>query len=262
MVDKGKVLEKVTDQEKLLSAVREKFVEISKKIILLKRIICELQEEENMTDEIKIPVFDGKDYSTWKKRILTFLKLKKCEETCKRERQQNENADDWNQKDLKAVNYIYSALSNKQMEFINDEETAYEIIKKLDKLYLKESTALQICVRNKLEKIKLKDYNETSEFFSNFEKLIIELKNAGAQVTEKEKLNYLLRTLPSSLSYIGDFVDVMAEEDRTADFVKDKIKMHDLRDKEEKRNEKSRDASTNVFHIEKKKEKKNVLQVW
>lgn len=68
MVDKGKVPENVSDQEKLLSAVKEKFVESSKKVILLKRIIFELQEEENMTDEIKIPVFDGKDYSTWKKR--------------------------------------------------------------------------------------------------------------------------------------------------------------------------------------------------
>lgn len=188
MVDKEKA------REELLSAVKKKFVEIAKVVISLKRIISESQKEEIMSDEIKIPVFDGKDNSTWKKRILTFLKMKKCDEMCKRIRQQNENADDWNQKDLKAVNYIYSVLSNKQMEFINDEETAYEIIKKLDKLYLKESTALQICVRNKLEKIKLKDYSETSEFFSNFEKLIIELKNAGAQVTEKEKLNYLLRT--------------------------------------------------------------------
>lgn len=191
------------------------------------------------------------------KEDFNILKLKKCEETCKRVRQQNENAENWNQKDLKAVNYIYSALSNKQIEFINDEETAYKIIKKLDKLYLKVSTALQIFVRNKLEKIKLKDYSEVSEFFSNFEKLIIELKNAGAQVTEKEKLNNLLRTLPSSLSYIGDFIDVMAKEDRTADFVKDKMKMHDLRDKEKKQNEKSRGASTNAFLIEKKKDKKS-----
>lgn len=94
-------------------------------------------------------------------------------------------------------------------------------------------------------------------FFSNFEKLIIELKNADAQVTEKDKLNYLLRTLPSSLSYIGDFVDVLSEEDRTADFVKDKIKMHEVRNKEENQTEKNRSASSNAFNSEKKKEKKS-----
>ena len=64
------------------------------------------------------------------------------------------------------MNYIYSALSNRQTEFVAEETTSYAIIKKLDKLYLRESTALEIHVRNKLERIKLKDYIETSEFYS------------------------------------------------------------------------------------------------
>ena len=67
---------------------------------------------------------------------------------------------------LKAMNYIYGALSNRQTEFVAEETTSYAIIKKLDKLYLRESTALEIHVRNKLERIKLKDYIETSEFYS------------------------------------------------------------------------------------------------
>ena len=53
------------------------------------------------------------------------------------------------------------------MEFINEETTTYGIIKKLDKLYLGESTALQVSVRNKLEKIKLREYTESNEFYSD-----------------------------------------------------------------------------------------------
>ena len=113
------------------------------------------------------------------------------------------------------------------MEFIDEVTTSYRILKKLDKLYLRESTALQICVRKKLERIKLKDYTETSEFYSDFEKSIIELKNAGAKVTEKEKLNYMLRTLPSSLSHIGDLIDVLPERDQTVDYVINKIKIYE-----------------------------------
>ena len=30
--------------------------------------------------EVTIPVFDGDDYSMWKKRITMYLKLKKCDE--------------------------------------------------------------------------------------------------------------------------------------------------------------------------------------
>ena len=37
---------------------------------------------------------------------------------------------------MKALNHIYSAIPNKQLEFVGDEETAYNIIKKLDSMYL------------------------------------------------------------------------------------------------------------------------------
>ena len=182
----------------------KRFVKIVKKIIILNKTRKVLQEIEqkkrriNMADEFKmtLPIFDEADYSTWKERITTFLRMKKCETVIQRERANEENEATWNEKDLRAMNYIYSALSNRQMELVNDETTSFEIIKKLDKLYLRESKALQICVRNKLESVKLKDFNETSEFYSEFQKLIIELKNDGATVNESEKLNYLLRTLP------------------------------------------------------------------
>ena len=78
-----------------------------------------------------------------------------------------------------------------------EEDTAYKIIKKLDDMYLKESTALHIVCRNKLEKLRLEKYSDTATFFSDFEKSVNELKNAGAIISEKEKLNYMLNTLPS-----------------------------------------------------------------
>ncbi|KAK9744128.1 hypothetical protein QE152_g8049 [Popillia japonica] len=74
-----------------------------------------------------------------------------------RERTETEKEDEWDAKDLKAINVIYSGISNDQLQFIKDKETAYEIVKKFDELYLNESTALQICIRNKLEKLMLKD---------------------------------------------------------------------------------------------------------
>ena len=82
---------------------------------------------------------------------------------------------------------------------------------------------MQICVRNKLEKLKLRNYTEANEFLSEFEKLIIKLKNSGATVSEPEKLNYLLRALPNSLSHIGNLVDALPEQGRTQDFVINKI---------------------------------------
>jgi len=94
-------------------------------------------------------------------------------------------------------NQLYGSISNDQLEFVGKKETAYGIIKKLDSMYTRESTAIQICVRNKLEKLRLNDYEESSTFFTEFEKLINELKSAGTTVTQREKYNYMLRTLPA-----------------------------------------------------------------
>jgi len=37
-----------------------------------------------MEEEIKIQIFDGKNYNIWKKRIFMYLKWKKCDEAAVR----------------------------------------------------------------------------------------------------------------------------------------------------------------------------------
>ena len=218
--------------------------------------IKEDKKEENM-QEVKIPIFDGQEYSNWKKRILMYLKMKKCDSVVTRAKVETDKVD-WDEKDVQAINYIYSAISNKQMELISDKETAFDIMKKFDSTYLKESTALQILCRNKLENLKLKDFSNSMEFFNEFEKSVNDLKEAGAKVTEKEKMNYMLRTLPDSMSHIGDLIDVLKEEEQNVEYVKNKIKMSELKEKSESVNSKS-----NAFTFEKNKyqEKKRTCYV-
>lgn len=207
--------------------------------------------------DITIPVFDGEDYGNWKKRILLYLKLKKCYTVASREKLDSDEREAWNEEHLKAMNYIYGAITNKQLEFVGDKETAFEILKKFDELYSKESTALQIVCRNKLDRLRLTDFSDTSTFFSEFERMVNELKTAGAKVTEKEKLNYMLRTLPESLSHIGDLIDVLKEEEQTVEYVKSKIRMMEL-----KNSDASESAKSNAFHTERKFNKNNEEQMW
>ena len=92
---------------------------------------------------IMIPIFDGEDYGMWKQRITMFLRYKECEIVTTRVKTETDN-EDWGKKDLKAINIIYSAVTYRQLEYISQEKTAYEIVKKFDEMYLKESTALQV----------------------------------------------------------------------------------------------------------------------
>jgi len=58
-------------------------------------------------------------------------------------------------------------------------------------MYTRESTAIQICVPNKLEKLRLNNYVESSRYFTEFKKLINELTSVGVTVTHREELNYM-----------------------------------------------------------------------
>ena len=76
----------------------------------------------------------------------------------------------------------------------------------------------------------LNNYNTVEEFFVEFGKRTNEFKAAGGKLKELEKMRYLLSTLPPSYSYIGDFLDIIPEEQPTVDYVKSKIKERNLND--------------------------------
>lgn len=184
------------------------------------------QEEIEMAsnDDFKIPRFSGSNYSIWKHRILLFLEFKECLEPATRDRINEEEAE-WKKKDLRARNIIYCSVTDDQLEFVRGETTARAILKKFDQLYLRESTALQLNIRSKLNRLSLRDFDNASAFFCEFEKLINELKSAGANINEREKLDYLLKTLPESMFHVADIIDSQPEQERTCEFLKSKISM-------------------------------------
>ena len=217
---------------KFRKRVLKLLLEKTETVLILSKQIFEDKSEKvtrkmSKESELKFQVFGEKHYSIWKKRILLHLKWKKCDEPATRERFASD--DTWVEKNLKAMNYIYCSITNEQLEFFGKEDTALKIMKKFDQMYIKESSACQICLRNRLDRLKLKDYENASSFFTDFERLINELKSAGGKVNEREKVDYMLKTLPDSYSYIGDSVNVLQESDRTCEFVKSKISMWEIK---------------------------------
>ena len=93
----------------------------------------------------------------------------------------------------------------------------------------------------------MNNFIDSAIFFRDFEKPVNELKAAGGKVSEREKMNYMLRTLLESMSHIGDLIDVLKEEDQTVEYIKSKIKMMDLKNKQE-----DEGAKSNAFITERK----------
>ena len=233
----------------LRNKCRKIFLKELKKVIILKSEIdknikikeIEMAKQAKIED-IVIPIFDGENYSSWKIRLMMLLEYKECQDPADRVRKQDENEADWKKKDLKARTILVSTILDKQLEYVKDCRTALEMITKFDKIYITQSTALQILCRGKIDEMKLKDYDTVEEFFIVFEKAVNEFKSAGGTIDESEKMRYLLKALPPNYSYIGDFIDVIPVEQRTVDYVKTKIK-----EKNMNKNQHEKKANVSTF---------------
>ena len=203
--------------------LRKVFLRTLKKVLTLKKIIELEMAKQVKIDDIHIPVFDGSNHSSWEFRILNILEYKECKDQATRERTQGDVEATWNKSDLKAKTIVISSISDKQLEYIRDCKTTFEIMEKFKSMYTTKSTALQIVCRGKLEDVKLKNYELVEDFFVDFEKSCNKLKTAGGSLSEQEKMRYLIKALPPNYSYIGDFIDLVPEKERTVDYVKSKI---------------------------------------
>ena len=237
----------------LRNKCRKIFLKELKKVIILKSEIdkiIKLKEiemaKQAKIEDILIPIFDGENYSSWKIRLMMILEYKECKEPAERLKLDSETEEVWKKKDLKARTILISTISDKQLEYVKDCTNARDMINKFEKIYTNKSTALQILCRGKIEEIKLKDYDTVEEFFIYFEKAVYEFKSAGGYIDESEKMRYLLKTLPPNYSYIGDFIDVIPQDQRTVDYVKSKIKEKNMiRNQNEKKNISTFNAKTN-----------------
>lgn len=175
-------------------------------------------------DEIMLQMFDGTNYDKWKFRLNLFLELKECNEVLTNdEKPEKVTEGEWKVKDLKAKNYIVNSMTNTQLELIISEKTAKNMIKKLDDTYLVKSSATKLLIKRKLLDLKLKENENPVDFFDIFEKQINELRNAGENVSNEDKINYLLLALPEKLSHIVDIVDALPSKEKTVEYIKSKL---------------------------------------
>ena len=144
-----------------------------------------------------LPVFDGKNYNKWTFRLILMLKAKECYKVIeKEEKPEGTTAANWLEAGVKAQNFIVSSIKDNLLDLILQETSAHEMLAELDNLYLSKSTASKVFLRRRLMKLKMHEKKHASKFFIEFESLINEILSCGDTISEDEKLNYLLLSLP------------------------------------------------------------------
>ena len=253
--------EKFVLKKELTNYFRKSFLKTLKTVLIIQsevykdtrtnneKIKIEKERKMSRSEEVNSHIFDGRDYGLWKDRILLYLEYKKCGVVAIREKTDDDNEQEWSEKDVKARQCIVNHITNDQLQFIRQEKSAYDIMKKFDQLHLAKASRVIVNVRNKLGRMKLKDFENSKTFFVEFEKHINDLRSAGAHMDETEKLNYLLGTLPDSMDYMADLIEALPLAERTCDFIKQKLERQ-----EEKMRSGQHQKKSSVFKVEQRRE--------
>lgn len=204
-----------------------------------------------------LQVFDGTHYEKWKFRLKVFLEMKNCLEVIEfAKKPENVTDNDWQKMEVRAKNYIVNGVNNTQLEMIISENTARKMILKFDTIYSPKSSTSRLLCKRRLLDLKLKENENPIDFLNLFEKQINELKNAGEDLKEEDKLNYLLLCLPDSYSNIVDIIDALPEKDRTVEYVKSKLLLE-----QKKKESVNTDSNSQSFNVNTGRNRQNQNQV-
>ena len=131
--------------------------------------------------------------------------------------------------DMKASSLIRLHLSNDVLQDVMEEETAYKIWSKLDRIFMEKSLPNKLHMKLKLYALRLSEGGSISAHLSKFKEIVGDLKNLEVKYDEEDLGLILLCSLPPSFSTLMDtiiysWVTLSLEEVYTALSSKEKMK--------------------------------------
>ena len=161
-------------------------------LVLLVTMSAEAKKDPGIT------LFDGENYSLWKHRIRGLIEDEDAL-TVLDDPIPEKKEDDWKKKERIAKGIIRRHLHNTLVLIATEEDSARDVIKKLDSVYDRKSGASKIAVKKKMANFKIKDDIPLGNQLLLFDDLLIEYRSAtGKTLDDDEKITILLIALPPS----------------------------------------------------------------
>ncbi|BET01128.1 Hypothetical protein NTJ_13944 [Nesidiocoris tenuis] len=130
----------------------------------------------------------------------------------------------------KAKNIIIQCLHDRVLHGVQDKETAKEIMDTLEKTYSRSGLSEQIALKEKLSNLKFRN-GSLSTYFEEFDCVVTNLINAGAEIQEKELVTILLSGMPRLYNSVTASLDILFSDEDKIDihFVKNKLLLEESR---------------------------------
>lgn len=179
---------------------------------------------------LKIPQFDGTNFSNWKYRVGILLDEKNLRNYIEKDiiniladEQKAEKHDGLRLEEKKCVSILVQTIKDSQLEYVKEKKSAKEMFDALCEVFERKSVASQLLLRKQLLMMKYHDGDEMIEHFVKFDTKIRELKSTGAKMEELDVVVHLLLTLPDSYDNLVTALETMNQTNLTLQFVKTRL---------------------------------------
>lgn len=187
---------------------------------------------------VRIPMFDGTNFPSWKFRMLTVLEeheLKECveeevgevealiikaEDSEAVKKKKKEDTEKRKKRDRKCKSFIISRISDSQLEYVQDQPTPKAMWVALHKVFERKSIASRLHLKKKLLTLRHESGTSLQEHFLIFDRVVREYKATGAMIDDIDVVCHLLLTLGPRFATVVTALETMPEENLTLEFVK------------------------------------------
>ena len=170
-----------------------------------------------------VSLFEGysRTFSIWKRRTLAIFSAKELDDFLEKEPKDDSASEKIKAK--KAFALLLSLLSDNVLASLQEENTAYKIWKKLESVYDTKRAVNQILIRKRLSTIKKNRDVSMRNHIDEINKLVMDLKLAGAEINEIDTIVYILMSLPQEYENVKTALENQPNVNLTLDFVTQRL---------------------------------------
>lgn len=178
---------------------------------------------------VKLPLFDGSNFSNWKYRIGMLLRQRKLEKYIQDdlddilEETEEEKKEKVRDEESLCASILVETMHDSQLENIKEQTTAKGIFDALLAIYERNSITSQIILRRQLLLMKFNENDNIVDYLLEFDKKVRELKATGATLEEIDVIVHLFLTLPKSYDSLVMAIETIDADNLTVQYVKTRL---------------------------------------
>lgn len=154
----------------------------------------------NLFETWQLRQFCGEDFGNWSFRIKSVLKqaqvIKAIEKPDFAGKEENAASE------AKAQAIIIAGVGNTHLEYLKPHNSAYDMFKSLENNFKSKGARSRLFLRRLLNETKYDERNPLSQHILRLEDYFSQLKDAESEISEDDKINYLLVSMPRSFDGI------------------------------------------------------------